>query len=123
VLRSAARGLQCAGSRPGAAAGRGDLQLPNRQQRRARQEFSLLYREVGQRQTANLETRLAPLYDLVSTRYYPELTRDLAMKIGGEYSSDKVSKANFEQLAEDAGLAKPLVRGRVPELASRAPWA
>jgi serine/threonine-protein kinase HipA len=38
------------------------------------------------------------------------------MKIGGEYSSDKVSKANFEQLAEDAGLAKPLVRRRVPEM-------
>ncbi|MDR3722930.1 MAG: type II toxin-antitoxin system HipA family toxin [Terracidiphilus sp.] len=76
--------------------------------------FSLLYRGVG---TVNLETRLAPLYDVVSTRYYPELTRELAMKIGGEYSSDKVSKANFEQLAEDAGLAKPLVRRRVPELA------
>lgn len=37
---------------------------------------------------------------------------------GGEYSSDPVSKANFEQLAEDAGLAKPLVRSRVPELAA-----
>jgi len=83
--------------------------------------FSLLYRGVGtasrEAGTANLETRLAPLYDVVSTRYYPELTRELAMKIGGEYSSDKVSKANFEQLAEDAGLAKPLVRRRVPELA------
>jgi serine/threonine-protein kinase HipA len=76
--------------------------------------FSLLYRCAG---TASLETRLAPLYDVVSTYYYPELTRDMAMKIGGEYSSDKVSKANFEQLAEDAGLAKPLVRSRVPELA------
>jgi len=76
--------------------------------------FSLLYRYAG---TASLETRLAPLYDVVSTYYYPELTRDMAMKIGGEYSSDKVSKANFEQLAEDAGLAKPLVRSRVPELA------
>jgi serine/threonine-protein kinase HipA len=76
--------------------------------------FSLLYRGAG---TSSLETRLAPLYDLVSTRYYPELTRELAMKIGGEYSSDNVSKANFEQLAEDAGLAKPLVRRRVPELA------
>jgi serine/threonine-protein kinase HipA len=77
--------------------------------------FSLLYRGAG---TASYETRLAPLYDVVSTRYYPELTRELAMKIGGEYSSDKVSKANFEQLAEDAGLAKPLVRRRVPELAA-----
>ena len=83
--------------------------------------FSLLYRGAGAASggasTANLETRLAPLYDVVSTRYYPELTREMAMKIGGEYSSDKVSKANFEQLAEDAGLAKPLVRRRVPELA------
>jgi serine/threonine-protein kinase HipA len=76
--------------------------------------FSLLYRGAG---TTIVETRLAPLYDLVSTRYYPELTRELAMKIGGEYSSDKVSKTNFEQLAEDAGLAKPLVRRRIPELA------
>jgi serine/threonine-protein kinase HipA len=76
--------------------------------------FSLLYRGAG---TASLETRLAPLYDVVSTRYYPELTRELAMSIGGEYSSDRVSKANFEQLAEDTGLAKPLVRRRVPELA------
>ena len=76
--------------------------------------FSLLYRGAD---SASLDTRLAPLYDLVSTRYYPELTRELAMKIGGEYSSDKVSKENFEQLAEDSGLAKPLVRRRVPELA------
>jgi serine/threonine-protein kinase HipA len=76
--------------------------------------FSLLYRGVD---TANIETRLAPLYDVVSTRYYPELTRELAMKIGGEYSSDRLTKTNFEQLAEDAGLAKPLVRRRVPELA------
>jgi serine/threonine-protein kinase HipA len=76
--------------------------------------FSLLYRGAG---TTIVETRLAPLYDLVSTRYYPELTRELAMKIGGEYSSDKVSTTNFEQLAEDAGLAKPLVRRRIPELA------
>ena len=76
--------------------------------------FSLLYRGAG---AVSLETRLAPLYYVVSTRYYPELTSELAMKIGGEYSSDRVSKTNFEQLAEDAGLTKPLVRSRVPELA------
>jgi serine/threonine-protein kinase HipA len=75
--------------------------------------FSLLYRSAG---TTILETRFAPLYDLVSTSYYSELTHELAMKIGGQYSSDKVSMANFEQLAEEAGLAKPLVRRRVPEL-------
>jgi hypothetical protein len=48
---------------------------------------------------------------------YPELSKDMAMKIGVEYSSDKVMPKNFEQLAEEAGLAKPIVRNRVPELA------
>jgi serine/threonine-protein kinase HipA len=78
--------------------------------------FSLLYRGVG---IANLETRLAPLYDVVNTLYYPELSRDMAMKIGGEYSSEKVTARNFEQLAEEAGLGKPLVRGRVAEISDR----
>ena len=78
--------------------------------------FSLLYRGAG---TENPEIRLAPLYDVVSTVYYPELSRDMAMKIGGEYSSEKVTPRNFEQLAEEAGLGKPLVRARVPELAER----
>jgi serine/threonine-protein kinase HipA len=78
--------------------------------------FSLLYHGVG---TENLETRLAPLYDIVSTVYYPELSRDMAMKIGGEYASEKVTAINFEQLAEDAGLGKPLVRAHVPEVAER----
>jgi serine/threonine-protein kinase HipA len=78
--------------------------------------FSLLYRGVG---TENPETRLAPLYDIVSTVYYPELSRDMAMKIGGEYSSEKVTARNFEQLAGEAGLGKTLVRARVPEMAER----
>jgi serine/threonine-protein kinase HipA len=76
--------------------------------------FSLLYHGVG---TANLDIRLAPSYDIVSTIYYPELSRNMAMKIGGEYSSEKVLPKNFEQLAEEAGLGKALVKQRVPELA------
>ena len=78
--------------------------------------FSLLYHGVG---TANLEVRLSPLYDIVSTVYYPELSREMAMKIGGEYSSQAVTAKHFEQLAEEAGLAKPLVRARVPQMAER----
>lgn len=78
--------------------------------------FSLLYRGVG---TENLEIAFAPLYDVVSTVYYRELSREMAMKIGGEYSSDKVTGKDFEQLATDAGLGKPLVRGRVVELLER----
>jgi serine/threonine-protein kinase HipA len=76
--------------------------------------FSLLYHGI---ETGNLEMSFAPLYDVVSTIYYPELSRTMAMKIGGEYSSEKVTPKNFEQLAEEAGLAKPMVKRRVPELA------
>jgi serine/threonine-protein kinase HipA len=60
---------------------------------------------------------LSPLYDIVSTAYYPELSRDMAMKIGKEYSSENVTAKDFEQLAEEAGLGKALVRRRVLELA------
>jgi len=78
--------------------------------------FSLLYHGIG---TNAPEIRLAPLYDLVSTIYYPELSRNMAMKIGGEYSSEKVMPKNFEKLAEEARLGKPLVSSRVRELADR----
>jgi serine/threonine-protein kinase HipA len=70
--------------------------------------FSLLY---------GSETRLAPLYDVLSTTYYPNLARKMAMKIGGEYESDKVQPKNFDQLADEAGLAKPMVKRRVQEVA------
>ena len=72
--------------------------------------FSLLYREG---------ITLAPLYDVVSTVCYPELSRDMAMRIGREYSSDGVTASNFEHLAEDAGLGKPLVRRRIAEVGER----
>lgn len=77
--------------------------------------FSLLYgeRTVG----TGPDVRLAPLYDLVSTVHYPELTSNMAMKLGGEYRSDRLAKRHFEKFAEDAGLAKPIVVRRVTELA------
>lgn len=77
--------------------------------------FSLLCHDAG---TANEQIGLAPLYDLVSTIHYPELSRDMAMKIGREYSSEKVTPQDFERLAEEAGFAKPIVRRRVPDLAN-----
>jgi serine/threonine-protein kinase HipA len=79
-----------------------------------RKNFSLLYHGVGM---ADQTIRLAPLYDIVSTTYYPELSKTMAMKIGDEYSSENVGPKNFEQLAEEAGLAKPMVRNRVVQLA------
>ncbi len=41
------------------------------------------------------------------------------MRIGAEYSSERVTAKNFEQLTEEAALGKPLVRGRVVEVSER----
>jgi hypothetical protein len=43
----------------------------------------------------------------------------MAMKIGGEYSSEKVAPRNFDQLAEEAGLGKRWRSTRLPEMAEK----
>jgi serine/threonine-protein kinase HipA len=63
-------------------------------------------------------TRLAPVYDILSTIYYPDLSKKMAMKIGGEYSSEKIIPKHFEKMAEETGLAKPLVKQCISEIAS-----
>ncbi len=73
--------------------------------------FSLLY--------ANGQTRLAPLYDLISTACYPNLSKKMAMKIGGEYNSDKVYTRNFDQLASEAGLSVSLARLRLRDVTEK----
>jgi serine/threonine-protein kinase HipA len=78
--------------------------------------FSLVYQRGA---TGELEIRLAPLYDVVSTAYYPELSQDLAMRIGAQDSSEKVTLRDFEKLADDAKLGKPLVRERLIEMTER----
>jgi serine/threonine-protein kinase HipA len=78
--------------------------------------FSLLYRGIG---TDDMQVSLSPLYDSLSTVYYPEVSRTMAMKLGGQYSSEKVMPPNFEQFAEEAGLAKPMVRRRVLEVVEK----
>lgn len=63
-----------------------------------------------------LRTSIAPLYDIVCTSYYPELSQKMAMKIGGEYESEMVRPRSFEKMADECGLAKPLVKKRILEL-------
>lgn len=71
--------------------------------------FSLLYE--------SRQVRMAPLYDVLCTAYYPELSSKMAMKIGGEYNSEMLFPRHFEELADAAGLGKALVKKRVIELA------
>jgi serine/threonine-protein kinase HipA len=62
------------------------------------------------------DVRLAPLYDIISTAYYPELSNKMAMKIGGEYIAERVRPNHFGKLAIDTGLAKPRVKERIVDL-------
>lgn len=74
--------------------------------------FSLLYRP-------DRSVRLAPLYDLVCTVYYPELTDKMAMKIGGEAKSALIHPRHIERFAANAGLAAAQTRARILALSDR----
>jgi serine/threonine-protein kinase HipA len=71
--------------------------------------FSLLYYDSN-------EVRFAPLYDILSTAFYPDLNKKMAMMIGREYLAEKIQPHHFEKLADDTGLAKPRVKERVIQL-------
>ncbi|MEA3363873.1 MAG: type II toxin-antitoxin system HipA family toxin [Thermodesulfobacteriota bacterium] len=64
---------------------------------------------------------LAPFYDLVSTRIYAHygLTSDMAMKIGGEVDPDKVTKKNWEALAEGIQISPKYVVPRIVLIANK----
>ena len=76
------------------------------------ENYSILY-AAGTR-------RLAPLYDLVSTIAWPELSTRLAMNIGHGKNVNDVNPAHFKRLAEECGLGWPRVRERIGNLVGRA---
>ncbi len=63
--------------------------------------LSLLYDGVG--------VRLAPFYDLLSTRHYRSLDRALAMAVGQRRDADTLSRQHWEAFAEDASLGRKFV--------------
>ena len=62
---------------------------------------------------------LAPLYDLLSTVLYPQLSAKLAMKIGGKAVLDDIEARHWERFAADAQLGAPFVRARVVQLCDK----
>ena len=64
--------------------------------------------------------RLAPLYDLVSTIAWPELSTRIAMNIGHGKSVNDLNPAHFKRLAEECDLGWPMIRERVESLAGKA---
>lgn len=71
--------------------------------------FSLLRRESG-------EVVLAPLYDLVATRVWDELSPRLAMRFGGAAKLEEIDAESFTRFAADAGLTAPYLRRRAVAL-------
>jgi serine/threonine-protein kinase HipA len=70
--------------------------------------FSILYDRDG--------PRLAPLYDLLATVAYPELSPKLAMRIGKRATLGEMNARVWSAFATDAGVGLPLIRRRVAEI-------
>ena len=71
--------------------------------------FSLLYLPD--------RTQLAPLYDLLSTVAYPDLSQRFAMKIGGRRTLEEIYPADLDKFAKDIEIRAPFVRKRMGEIA------
>ncbi len=65
------------------------------------------------------ELRLAPFYDLLSTRQYPGLDRKLAMSVGGRRDPAELHRPQWEQLARDAGIGPRIAVSSVVSVAER----
>lgn len=74
--------------------------------------FSLLYMDD--------DVRLAPLYDLLCTAAYAELSPHLAMKVGGRASIDEMGIKTWPAFAEAVDMRAPYVFRRVRELCQAA---
>lgn len=59
---------------------------------------------------------LAPLYDLVGTVMWAELSPRFAMTFGGAATLEQLEAKHFDQFAIDAGVAAPFVRRRASQL-------
>lgn len=65
--------------------------------------------------------RLAPLYDLISTRAYGRrFGRKMGMKYGGEYRPDRIRGRHLDRLGDALGIAHRRVRKHAEDMATAA---
>jgi serine/threonine-protein kinase HipA len=69
--------------------------------------FSLLYDD---------DVGFAPLYDLLCTVAYPDLSARFAMKVGKAATLEEIGPSTWTSFAADAGLTAPFIRRRVTTL-------
>ncbi|MHA6769006.1 HipA domain-containing protein [Sphingobium ummariense] len=60
--------------------------------------------------------RLAPLYDLLSTVAYRDLSPKLAMKIAKKATLEEIESRHWDQFAEDVNIGAPYLRRRIRQL-------
>lgn len=60
--------------------------------------------------------RLAPFYDLVCTRAWPNLDRRLAMAVGSEADPGRIRAEHWEVLARDIGMRPRFVMGEIASM-------
>ena len=60
--------------------------------------------------------RLAPFYDILSTAVYDNLSKELAMKVGGDYSMENMEKHRWEKFAKEVTIPPVLLRELILEL-------
>lgn len=72
--------------------------------------YSLLYAHEG--------TRLAPLYDLLCTVAYPNVSAKFSMKIARRATIEEFRADTWNKFAADIGMAPPFVTRRVKEIAA-----
>jgi serine/threonine-protein kinase HipA len=70
--------------------------------------YSILYRRT--------ERRLAPLYDLVCTLAWPELSKTPAMKIGNSESIEAITPVHWQKMAQESRVGWPMLRERIANL-------
>lgn len=75
--------------------------------------FSLLYGTNG--------VSLAPLYDLLCTAVYPNLTVKMAMKIGSKYKFSELEARHWQQFATEVGLSPAACQKRLIQMATQLP--
>ena len=74
--------------------------------------FSLLYDSQG-------NVRLAPAYDMLSTIYYEEPSKKMAMKIGKEYESSKLNIKEIERFAVDCDFTAIAICRLITDIANK----
>lgn len=76
--------------------------------------FSIMHLENG-------KITLAPAYDLLCTRVYPELTKDMSMKIGGIYEPDRIYPKNWQIFAKEADISYRGLKEEILKMAAKLP--